>query len=60
MKVNEFVRMAKAKGCYVKRHGKRHDIWYSPITGKTFSIPRHGSQELARGLADEAREVLGL
>jgi predicted RNA binding protein YcfA (HicA-like mRNA interferase family) len=28
-------------GCYFVRHGKgSHDIWYSPITNKNFSIPR--------------------
>ena len=29
-------------------------------TGRTFALPRHGSQELAKGLERKAREVLGL
>ena len=36
-----------ANGCYLVRRGKGdHDIWYSPLTGKTFPVdgkikPRH-------------------
>lgn len=60
MKTKQFCLEAQACGCYVKRHGSNHDIWYSPITGKTFAIPRHGSQQLAKGLERKAREVLGL
>ncbi|MBQ7157674.1 MAG: type II toxin-antitoxin system HicA family toxin [Bacteroidaceae bacterium] len=59
MKTKQFCLEAIAHGCYVKRHGSNHDIWYSPITGKTFAIPRHGSQKLPKGLERKAREVLG-
>ena len=27
------------EGCYFVRHGKGdHDIWHSPVSGKTFSV----------------------
>lgn len=60
MKTKQFCAELIAKGCFVKSHGSRHDIWYSPITNKTFPIPRHGSQELGKGLEYKARKVLGV
>lgn len=35
----EIIRLVKENGCYFVRHGKGdHDIWYSPITKRTFTI----------------------
>ena len=31
----------KKNGYYLIRHGKRHDIWFSLVTKKQFSVPRH-------------------
>ncbi len=28
-------------GCYLKRHGKKHDIYANPRNGKQAPIPRH-------------------
>ncbi|MBK1633926.1 addiction module toxin, HicA family [Thiohalocapsa halophila] len=28
-------------GCYLKRHGSRHDIYANPATGKQAPVPRH-------------------
>lgn len=41
MKTSELLKILKKNGCYLIRHGKSHDIWFSPITNKQFSIPRH-------------------
>lgn len=49
MKIHELERKLKDAGCYFITHGKRHDHWYSPITGKTFPIPRHGAKEIPNG-----------
>lgn len=49
MKTSELTRMLSAKGCYFLSHGGRHDNWFSPITGLTFQVPRHGSQEIPKG-----------
>ena len=49
MKVNELERKLKAAGCWFVKHGKRHDIWFSPITNKHFPIPRHGAKEVPNG-----------
>lgn len=49
MKYNQFIAELTAAGCYVSRHGANHDIWYSPITGELFPIPRHGGKEVPKG-----------
>lgn len=41
MKTQELLKILKKSGCYLLRHGKKHDIWYSPITGNEFPVPRH-------------------
>lgn len=46
MTVNELTKKLRKAGCYLLRHGARHDIWYSPITGKQTPISRHGTEEV--------------
>ncbi|QYX30086.1 type II toxin-antitoxin system HicA family toxin [Sphaerospermopsis torques-reginae] len=29
------------QGCYLKRHGQKHDIYINPINGKQSPVPRH-------------------
>ncbi|MDE6510782.1 MAG: type II toxin-antitoxin system HicA family toxin [Muribaculaceae bacterium] len=60
MNTRQFCAELSAKGCFVVSHGGRHDTWFSPITNKTFQIPRHPSQELGKGLECKARKVLGI
>jgi predicted RNA binding protein YcfA (HicA-like mRNA interferase family) len=41
----ELVRLLTRAGCTLKRQGKgSHEIWYSPISGRTFSVPRNTSK----------------
>jgi len=28
-------------GCYLKRHGKRHDLYANPKNGRSAPVPRH-------------------
>lgn len=51
MKTRQFVKVLKENGCTLSRHGSRHDIWVNPKNGKACSVPRHGSQEIPKGLA---------
>lgn len=60
MKTKQFCAELSAKGCFVVSHGSRHDIWYSPLTERTFTIPRHQSKELGTGLEHKARKALGV
>jgi len=60
MKTSEFTRQISKLGCYIKRHGKKHDIWAHPITGGETQVNRHGSQELSPGIVDGMLKKLGL
>lgn len=44
MKTQELIKLLKKNKCQLHRNGSKHDIWYSKITGKQFSIPRHKSE----------------
>ena len=44
MKTQKLLKLLKKNGCSVLRNGSRHDIWYSNITGKQFSVPRHKAE----------------
>lgn len=41
MKTSELHKRLKQNGCYFIQHGKKHDVWFSPITNRKFYIPRH-------------------
>lgn len=60
MKHSELVKLLKKSGCYKDRNGTNHDMWYSPITRRTFAVPRHGSQEVKTGLANAILKQAGL
>ncbi|RRK31185.1 type II toxin-antitoxin system HicA family toxin [Schaedlerella arabinosiphila] len=59
MKTSELLKILKKNGCYLLRHGKRHDIWYSPISNKKFSIPRH-KDEIKSGTQKSILEDAGI
>lgn len=61
MKVSQLTRALTKAGCFVKRHGGNHDVWFSPKTGLTAVVPRHGSEELKFGtLRNIQKRLLGL
>jgi predicted RNA binding protein YcfA (HicA-like mRNA interferase family) len=40
MNSKDLIKQLKDNGCVFVRHGKGdHQIWFSPITGKKFSVP---------------------
>lgn len=49
MKYSELKRIIEEAGCYVKRHGSKHDMYYSPKTNKMFPVGRHNTQEVPKG-----------
>lgn len=51
MKTNEFTRILLDRGCFLLKHGSRHDIWKNPVTGETEAVPRHGAREIKKVLA---------
>lgn len=59
MKTAELLKLLKKNGCYLVRHGKRHDIWASSITEKQFSIPRH-KDEVKSGTLESILKEAGI
>jgi hypothetical protein len=58
VKRGEFIRELVAGGCYLKRHGKKHDLYANPRTGKQAPVPRHS--ELKDSLCALIRKQLGI
>lgn len=49
MKYSELKKLLRENGCRFVNDGKRHEIWYSPITGNKFPVGRHNSQDVPVG-----------
>lgn len=60
MRTKELVKLLRSAGCYKKREGANHEIWYSPITGATFQVGRHGSEEVPTGTVNRILKDAGL
>ena len=60
MKISELLKQAKKIGCYLVEHGKKHDLWFSPVTNKYFRVPRHQNQELKSGIEHSIKKDAGL
>ena len=58
MKRRDLIRELVEAGCYLRRSGKRHDIYMNPRNGKTAPVPRH--PEIRESLCDLIRKQLGL
>jgi len=58
MKRRELIRELIAAGCYLHRHGKRHDIYMNPKLGRKAPIPRHN--EIRDSLCELIRRQLGI
>nr|DAJ26346.1 MAG TPA: hypothetical protein [Caudoviricetes sp.]DAM38943.1 MAG TPA: hypothetical protein [Caudoviricetes sp.]DAR42360.1 MAG TPA: hypothetical protein [Caudoviricetes sp.]DAS84637.1 MAG TPA: hypothetical protein [Caudoviricetes sp.] len=57
MKLSELERRLRDAGCILSRHGKKHDKWMNPTTGKSEFVPRHAS-EVATGTAQKILKKL--
>ncbi|NOT55260.1 MAG: type II toxin-antitoxin system HicA family toxin [Deltaproteobacteria bacterium] len=58
MKRGDLLRELVDAGCYLVRHGKRHDIYANPKNGKKAPVPRH--VEIKDGLCELIRKQLGV
>ena len=54
----EFIRELVAAGCYLRRHGGRHDIYANPKNGHMAPLPRHS--EIRDTLCAVIRKQLGV
>ena len=60
MKYSEIHKKLKKAGCRLDHNGKRHPIWYSPITGKYFETSHHGSEEAKKGTLKDIERRSGV
>lgn len=60
MKTSELIKLLKKSGCMMIEEGSRHEKWYSPITGNTFTVPRHGAKEIRTGTCQAIKKQAGL
>ena len=59
MKNIELIKILKKANCELKRHGSSHDIWFSPITGQQFTVPRH-KDEIKTGTVKSILKSAGI
>ena len=60
MTSKEVRKLRKDNGCYLKRQGKGdHEIWFSPITGKTFPVP-HPKRQIPVGTLKSIKRLAGI
>lgn len=60
MKVSELIKLLKKNDCFLLEHGASHDIWYSNMTGRKFTVPRHRSKELPTKTAETILKTAGI
>jgi len=49
------IKILKENGCHYVRPGKgSHEIWYSPISKRTFTVPRAKRAATANGVLKDA------
>ena len=58
MKRKEFIEELVKAGCYLKRHGSKHDIYINPKNGRKAPVPRHA--EIKNTLVELIKKQLGL
>lgn len=60
MKYSEIHKRLLRAGCYVVRHGGRHPIWKSPISGQLFETSYHESEEAKPGTKKDIEKRSGV
>jgi mRNA interferase HicA len=58
MKRKVFIKDLISRGCFLKRHGRKHDIYSNPRNGRNAPIPRH--PEIKESLCKLIRQQLDI
>jgi mRNA interferase HicA len=58
MKRESLLRYLRRHGCYLKREGRAHSLWYNPQTGQIEAVLRH--MEIPNLLAKKIRRGLSI
>ncbi len=59
MKYNELLKIVKQHGWELYRHGANHDIYTHPEKEGILTIPRHGNEEIKKGLLQNLKKKIG-
>jgi len=59
VKYSELLKLFRQRGIIFIQHGKRHDLYYSPITHKKIPVPRH-SAEIPTGTLNNILKDAGI
>ena len=46
MKYSELYQLLRRGHCIIEREGAGHTIWFSPATGRKFTVPWHRNEEV--------------
>jgi predicted RNA binding protein YcfA (HicA-like mRNA interferase family) len=57
---SELKRLLRKNGCHKEFEGKKHEIWYSPKTGKHFPVGRHDKEEVKKGTLKSIKGDAGI
>ena len=60
MKYSELKKLLSKNGCFKESEGANHEIWFSPITGATFPVGRHDSQDVKKGIHNAILKQTGI
>ena len=57
MKTSELLEILRSNGCFLEKHGSRHNKWKNRVTGEFEWVPRHAA-EVHKGLAQKILKKL--
>ena len=60
MKYSEIERKLKKENCYCVDERGKHPEWFSPITGKSFYLSHHKSEEAKIGTKQQISKLSGV
>lgn len=60
MTYSEPKKILKKNGCSPIKEGANHEIWFSPKTGKKFTVGRHNTQEIPTGTLRSIMKSAGI
>lgn len=60
MRYSEIYKELRRLKCYIIREGANHALWFSPVTGKTFPVSRHKTEEVPAGTLKSIKRDAGL
>ena len=60
MNYSELYQILRKARCRIEREGAGHTIWFSPITGRKFTVPRHKNEDVPKGTLHSILKAAGI